>query len=311
MMEKQPVLTLCIPTNGVLPWVQAVLDSIEQQAAGEEHFEVVVTDNGNDAAFEMYLRAYEKAHPYVRYQKTTAQGFLNQREAFLLARGAFVKFLNHRMPLQNGALAYFIAFAERHQNDTERPVVYFSNGSLGRHDVQTFVSFDAFVAELGIYSTWSGGLAFWREDVRDWMADRAFHPMFPHTDILFQNRHAMSYIIDDTPLLGAVPVKDTEKGHYDLYWTFAVEFPTILFDMVRSEDIRPATFLKVKRDLFWFLMDQYIMFNVLHHPCSYDVTNFETSISIYYSRQMFLLWLPLRFARRYTRKWFRLPREKS
>ncbi len=308
--DQRPLLTLCIPTNGVVEWVRAVLESIEQQSgeAGEQ-FEVVITDNGDDVDFEEFLRAYASKHSYVRYQKTMAQGFLNLCESFRMARGSFVKFVNHRMPLRKGALSYFIGFAKKHLQDVERPIVYFSNGSLGRSDVQTFGTFDAFVNALGIYSTWSGGIAFWSGDVQSWIGEHVFHPMFPNTDILFHERHRRQYIVDDTQLLDSVPVKDNQKGHYDLYWTFAVDFPTILFDLMLTHDIRPETFISVKKKLFWFLMDQYIMFNILHHPCSYDISNFEKSIRIYYSRKVFSLYLPLRFARRYTRKWFRLPRE--
>ena len=232
---QQPLLTLCISTDGSLEWVRSVLQSIEQHIEeGENRFEVVVTDNGNNAAFVEFMKAYVLEHQYVRYKKTNVQGFLNLCEAFRMAEGVFVKFIKKRITLKKGTLAYYMGFVKKHITDEERPIVYFSNGTLKNYGTQLFGTFDAFVGALGIYGTWSGGIAFWRDDVQSWIPEHSFHPMFPNTDILFHERHRKQYIVDDTELLDCIPVEDNQKGHYDLYWTFAVDFPTILFDMVRE-----------------------------------------------------------------------------
>ena len=116
---QQPLLTLCISTDGSLEWVRSVLQSIEQHIEeGENRFEVVVTDNGNNAAFVEFMKAYVLEHQYVRYKKTNVQGFLNLCEAFRMAEGVFVKFINHRMPLKKGTLAYYIGFVKKHITQT-------------------------------------------------------------------------------------------------------------------------------------------------------------------------------------------------
>ena len=55
---SQPLISLCIPTNGVIEWVFPVLDSIYSQSVDNELFEVVVTDNGNNAEFKARFDEY-------------------------------------------------------------------------------------------------------------------------------------------------------------------------------------------------------------------------------------------------------------
>ena len=50
-MNKQPILSLCIPTNGAVEWILPVIDSIYSQGYDNEKFEVVITDNGKESKF--------------------------------------------------------------------------------------------------------------------------------------------------------------------------------------------------------------------------------------------------------------------
>ena len=135
-MESRPLLSLCIPTNGISEWVFPVLESIYREAneggVALSLFEVIMTDNGDDRAFREKICRYQKDHANLRYQKTEAAGFLNEAESYKLAKGILVKFINHRTCLKSGALNYWLRFIERYQNATEKPVVYFSNGVLSQ-----------------------------------------------------------------------------------------------------------------------------------------------------------------------------------
>ena len=82
MNVSKPLLTLCIPTNGVLHWVRPVLESIFQQDVDSSLYEVVVTDNGDNTDFKEFMRGYADKHPNVIYRETQAQGFLNHQGAW-------------------------------------------------------------------------------------------------------------------------------------------------------------------------------------------------------------------------------------
>ena len=44
---QNTILSLCMPTNGVVEWVFPVLDSIFEQGCNSDDFEVIITDNGD------------------------------------------------------------------------------------------------------------------------------------------------------------------------------------------------------------------------------------------------------------------------
>ena len=94
-MEKNKLLSLCIPTNGVSEWVFPVLDSIYNNYYGNlDTFEVIITDNGDNNDFKQGIRKYVSKFPNLIYKETKAVQFQNQIEAFKLASGDYIKFVN-------------------------------------------------------------------------------------------------------------------------------------------------------------------------------------------------------------------------
>lgn len=287
-MESRPLLSLCIPTNGISEWVFPVLESIYKEAnegsVKLSLFEVIVTDNGNDQVFREEICRYQKDHANLRYQKTEAAGFLNEAESYKLAKGMFVKFINHRTCLKSGALNYWIRFIEKYQNATETPVVYFSNGVLSQKiPVQKYSSFDGFVRGLSYFSSWSTGLAFWKEDFDQMPADTEYNALFPHTTFLFLKTDRSEYIIDDTQLLEEMPVGHSKKGKYDLFFAFAVEYMGILLELCRAHEITEKTFLYIKKQNLYFLAECIISFKIRKLPCSYDLTHMWDSLHVFYA----------------------------
>ena len=58
-MEKiNPKLSLCIPTNGAVYFLQIVLDSIYQQGCDESLFEVIVCDNAKNGELKDLIENY-------------------------------------------------------------------------------------------------------------------------------------------------------------------------------------------------------------------------------------------------------------
>ena len=63
---SNPILSLCMPTNGISEWVFPVLDSIYSQGCKNDDFEVVITDNGNNEEFKQYIKAYIQKHQNIQ-----------------------------------------------------------------------------------------------------------------------------------------------------------------------------------------------------------------------------------------------------
>ena len=284
-MNTAPILSLCLPTNGVVEWVFPVLDSIFAQDADIREFEVVVTDNGSNQEFKKIMtERYVSRYSNLVYEETDAPLFLNEIEAYKRARGQLIKFVNHRTRLVAGAVEKLIGFAR--ENLEKKPIVYFSNGVIEdlEHTRLVYPDFDCFVKNLSYWSSWSTGMTFWKSDFDRLPEDTVFNYLFPHTTILFQVRDRDTYIIDNTVIMDEIPAGNKPKGKYDLFYAFAVEYPGLLLDLLRSEDITPDTFRFFKQANLDFLARQYYYHVIRKAPCSYDLSTYDTNIRVFYSR---------------------------
>lgn len=282
-MSNQPLISLCIPTNGVAQWVFPVLDSIFDQAFDPALYEVVVMDNGNNQIFFEQMQEYCTGKDNLHYYKTDAKLFQSEIACYEKAQGIFIKFLNHRTMLRPGALEQFVSFVK--ENMEQKPVVYFSNGQWpNKPSVRNLPDFNNFVRELSYYSSWSTGMGFWKDTFDALPQPLQANELFPHTTILFFDRTNTHYIIDDRALLEEIPVSHASKGRYDLFSAFAIEYPCIIADLLRTGDITADTFLQIKKDNLAFVSRQYLNFVLRKEPCSYDLSSYDTSIRVYYSK---------------------------
>lgn len=289
-MPDTPLLSLCIPTNGVIEWVFPVLDSIFKQNVNRDEYEVIVTDNGTNQEFKNIMREqYVSRYENLVYKETEAQLFLNQIEAFRCARGELIKFVNHRSCLIGGAVEKLILFIK--ENMKEKPIIYFSNGALLHLDQQVFnyPTFDQFVKDLSYWSSWSAGIAIWKRDFDKLPNEMSFNYFFPHTAVLFQIRDREKYIIDNTVIMVDIPVGGISKGVYDLFYAFGAEYPEILLDLQRDGDISLETFLYIKEENLKFLASLYYDFMIRKKNCSYDLSSYKESIRIFYSHSQILV----------------------
>lgn len=278
----KPLLSLCIPTNGISEWVCPVLESIYTQNVDEILFEVVITDNGNNYGFKDSIHKYLALHKNIVYKKTDAYMFQNQVEAFKLAKGEFIKFINHRMTLHENALNHLIDFV--HNNYEEKPIVFFLNNAMPMpKTINEYDVFEKFVENLSYYSSWSGGLAMWKSDFMELTENQEYNLNFPHITVLFSKKNSKKYIIDNTPLMQELPTDESKKGRYNLFQAFAVEYVSVINDLMRGGHITIDCFLKIKKDILGFISDLYIKYVVQKKVCSYLLDDYKKYINVYYN----------------------------
>lgn len=280
----QKLLSLCIPTNGVVEWVRPVLDNIFSQGINEELYEVVVCDNGNDLKFEQMLREYETVHNNLVYKKTTAYQFYNQIEAFKIASGEFIKFVNHRAIFEKGSIEHILECIKK--NIVEKPVMYFLNGQLhNKEGIITCDNFEAFVRKLSYFSSWSAGLGVWKSDFEKMPDNIEYNRFFPHISVLFYETGKKKYLIDNSNLFHELPTDNTKKGRYRLFQAFAIEYPSILLDLSRRNLITIETFLLIRNELRDFIATQYMVHVLKKEPCSYDLSNSNQELEVFFSKK--------------------------
>lgn len=278
---QEPIISLCLPTNGVIEWVFPVLDSIYKQDVDNELFEVIVTNNGENEEFDSLMRSYESKHDNLIYKKTTAYMFYNQLEALKLASGKYFKFVNHRGLFTEGALKHMIDIVAANQID--KPVIYFSNGVL-KENRYKLCNFDQFISTLKRYVSWTTGVGIWKSDYDKIGEDIKVDKISPHSCILFSKRKAQNYLIENFLFSKDIEADQSKKGAYDLFKAFAVEEITIALNLYIDGDILAETFKQVKKDYKKFVADLYIDFVIRKEPCSYDLSGFNDSMGIFFTK---------------------------
>lgn len=278
---QEPIISLCLPTNGVIEWVFPVLDSIYKQDVDNELFEVIVTNNGENEEFDSLMRGYESKHDNLIYKKTTAYMFYNQLEALKLASGKYLKFVNHRGLFTEGALKHMIDIIVANQID--KPVIYFSNGALKENRYE-LCNFDQFISTLKRFASWTTGVGIWKSDYDKIGEDIKIDKISPHSCILFSERKAQNYLIENFLFSKDIETDQSKKGAYDLFKAFAVEEITIALNLYIDGDILAETFKQVKKDYKKFVADLYIDFVIKKEPCSYDLSGFNDSMGIFFTK---------------------------
>lgn len=269
-----------------MEWICPVIDSIYGQDVHESEFEVIVVDNGNDKEFQIYMQECVKRHTNLIYKRVQCSIFMNEIYAYKLASGDFIKFINHRTLLLEGTLRGWIDFMN--ENAQKKPVIYFSNGVLDKENKKFFFStFNEFVHNLSYWSSWSTGMAIWKEDLETIPENEEINELFPHTTILLRKYdNKETYIIDNNIYLQELPHNTIKKGNYDLFYAFAVEYPSILLKLYQKKEIDIDTFLSVKQENLDFIISQYNTFVSQKKVCSYDLTSYKDSIEVFYSQDM-------------------------
>lgn len=275
-MDKQPILSICIPTNGIVEWMIPVVESIYAQDVDSNLFEVVVTDNGDKDELEKVLLAYK--YPNLHYYKTTSQGFINQIDAFEKCSGLFCKMLNHRSKMMPGSIEKLISLVEKYKED--KPIIYCAEGNAKGNAVIECKNTDEFVKSLSYWVSWSAGTGAWKSDLVD-LRKRVANKMFPHTMFLFELRGESNYVIWNERYERMA--SDAGKGGYDFFHTFSVELLDYMSGLRLDGRISKATFVQFKSDLFEYLCSFYYSDVVCPTKRTYIVKDVRESMMVYYS----------------------------
>ena len=106
----------------------------------------------------------------------------------------------------------------------------------------------------------------------------------PHSCILFSERNKKRYLIENFTFSKDIDTNASKKGTYDLFRAFAVEEVTIALNLLIDGDITARTFKAVKKDYEAFVSELYYMYIIKKEPCSYDLSGFDDSMGIFFTK---------------------------
>lgn len=296
---QEPILSLCLPTNGIIEWVFPVLDSIYNQNVDKKLFEVIVTNNGDNQKFDIMMCNYEKKHENLIYKKNNAYMFYNQLEALKLANGEYLKFINHRGVFYDGALIKMINIIR--ENRREKPIIFFGNGVFKKNRY-ILNNFNEYVCTLKRYASWTTGVGIWKDDYKKISENIRIDMISPHSCILFSERKREKYLIENLCFSRDIEVDESKKGKYDLFKAFAVEEVMITLNLFIDGDITAKTFKIVKKDYGRFVAELYWKHIIKKIPCSYNLSGFDEVMGIFFSKREIIMQMILIHAKRILKK---------
>lgn len=297
MENKELLLSICIPTNGVVEWVLPVIESIYVQGVDNNLFEVVITDNGGkeDLKNSLCNCNYSNLH----YYETTAKGFTNQIDAFEKCSGVFCKMLNHRSKMLPGSIEELINIIRKYQD--EKPIIYCAEGHADGGEIIECDDINTFVRRMTHWVSWSAGTGAWRKDLIG-LREKAFDKTFPHTVFLFGLRDESKYVIWNKKYeqMG----DESGKGGYDVFYAFAVSMIDIFNDLRQTNRITTSTFLYEKSHIYDFLQNLYFSEVILPTTHTFIIKNIKESIAVYFTISSYY-WLVIKSYIRIPFYWFR------
>ena len=291
-MDKQPILSLCIPTNGAVEWVLPVIESIYSQGYDTDKFEVVITDNGKDSQLPAHIARMDYSN--LRYKQTTDEGFLNLVSCLKEGKGLFCKMINHRSVMLPGSIADLVDLVEKFKNT--QPIIYCADGHAKVNgNIFECKNLDSFIYYLSYSCTWSAGIGFWQKDIP--IIDTIeLLPIMPNISMLCDIRQESSYVIYNKKYQQMS--EDAGKGGYDVFFTFGVTVLDFLSAQRAKGRISVKTFVSVKKDLYKFLCNLYFDEVVMPTYHTFIIHNIGESMDVYYGRYYYLKMVILAHYRR-------------
>lgn len=280
-----PILSICIPTFKRIELTRQTIQSIYDDISGVDlaDFEVVISDNDLECSSQVFEDEFK--YDNFHYFPTNCEGFLNSFYVLSYGKGTFLKLQNNVDLFRKGTLSYLINQVK--SLSEEKPIIYHTNGMLGKHDFQRFDSTDDFFKRLNYFCSWSAGFGIWKDDYDRIKNSIKIDKWFPQTSLLLDAcLTKKSFIIDDTKLRNSLHIH--KKGGYNTYEVFGVSFLDLMKEAEDRGIISSNTFETIKKSLFRrYLASRYLKTVILKRD-SFDHSNIQEHLSKYYGKSAYI-----------------------
>lgn len=283
---EELLLTLCIPTNGAAMWVENVVKSIYRQHCNESLFEVIIVDNGGSTDIDAFVRQY--GHDNLKYIQSDINGFSNQVAALKYGNGKYIKLLNHRSLLVEKGLDDLLEMVNQFKET--RPVIFCSNGQIGRERYDICGNFDEFMQKLSFWSSWSEGVGIWKEELC-LIDNLALNQLFPAASLLFGVSSPSDYVIWNG-VYEKQQMAD-RKGGYNFFYAFSVVFLDMVNGLRQDGRISISTFNGIRKSLYRnYLIGYYYKLVVAKNNYTFDLSDIRKNFTVYYNH-FYYYWMIL------------------
>lgn len=262
-MDKQPLLSICIPTFKREYLIESLINGIYNQNCDNSLFEVCITDNSDtDETADLIKEKYSGVEN-LHYKKVKCEGFRNSVEALKLGNGKFLKLHNDYSMFCEGSLQKIIDSVRDNLNT--KPVIFYT--LRGNDSVEKYDNFNSFMNAANYLTTWSTSFSIWKDDFDKIMASGLeCNYMYPHTSLLFAESYKKEFLVDNYNYFYNVQPKNKGgykgKSGYNLLDNFVRIYLTMVDeDLVSKKLITDKTKRKIQNNILRFSAKNYVNLN--------------------------------------------------
>lgn len=167
-MQKQAILSICIPTYNRVEVLKKCIDSIVMSNPFRKGcVEIVVSDNMSSDGTQATMDEYKDKFGYIVYNKNEENigGDLNFIKVLSLAHGKFIKLHNDYCEFTETGLEYMVSRIEELQKN--KPYIFLCSATYPHIKEIQYKSFDDFVKNEFLGLSWISAIGFWKEDFKN------------------------------------------------------------------------------------------------------------------------------------------------
>lgn len=280
------ILSICIPCYGRVEYVRKTLNSIfkDNNNVPLEEYEVIISDNDPQKAIEPLIQEFQK--PNLKYFHTICEGFMNSYYVLTYASGEFLKLHNSQTILKKGSLQKMIQ--EIKSVHDKKPLMFYTNGLLGKLKSTPFDSFESFMYTLSYWSSWSNGFCIWKEEFEK-IKTIELNKLFPHTSIFLTQYNSKSFIINDQILFDVQRIP--KRGGHNKFEAFTIEYPSLIDECFNQKHISQKCKQHIIKDIMCTFLPSLLFNKYIARIETFDSTGFKQNLKRYFPRYAYpLIW---------------------
>lgn len=270
MENKQPLLSICIPTYNRAEYLEEAIYNIVTDDAFCDKVEIIISDNASTdntkQVGEKFANRYSNVHYYRNIENIRDKNFIL---ALQRAKGKYVRLFNDTLRLRSGILSHFLYLISVSSED--EPLFFYQNISflnenrkIVLHDVSGFIN------ETSFFVTWIANFGNWKKYI-DSIPDpnRCSYLLLAQVDwsLGIVNKYASSVIYFGDFFQSIVP---HNKGGYNFFKVFVDNYLKI----IRSYNPKRKTLEREKYRLYrYHLLRWFILFKQNKNKYSFEKSN--------------------------------------
>ena len=250
MENKQPLLSICIPTRNRADVLKLCLKSIIEDPAFSDEIEVLVSDNCSTDNTKETVLSYSEKYQNIKYIKneTDVGGDRNILLSLERGNGVFLKLNNDYSVFQKGSISFLLNEIKEYLE--EKPVLFFhNNNGVGPNEKIIFSDFNDFFKKEKWAMSWIGCYGYWKEDFQNFEErDRRINTKFQQIDWFIRSFKKKKYIVYySKDLTTRFPFK-ADQGGYNYIEVHTRNFLIQFEELVAEGLLNESTLEYVKRE---------------------------------------------------------------